>query len=149
MSGVPKWVRPFYLAEMCVQVSTLVARLHLCSSTLGDLVIPLCRTMRYGQRSVTVSCPTLWNCLPQTTRSRLLSFVLASNKFVLQSLRIAIISPPSGGYDCEELRYINVLNYSSIFRRQILQLITFFYCRTESPMECCKVLHSLHYRNRT
>ena len=68
---VYKWLHemaPAYLAEMCTQVSATVERRHLRSSAHGDLVVPRCRTTRYGQRSFLASGPALWNSLPQTVR---------------------------------------------------------------------------------
>jgi len=57
---------PSYLAEVCIQVSVSVSPSHLRSAAHGDLVLPLSRTTRYGQRSFADPGPTLWNTLPLT-----------------------------------------------------------------------------------
>jgi hypothetical protein len=58
-----------YLADACPQVSVTAERRHLRSSAHGaDLVVPRCRTTRYGQRSFVVSGSAQWNSLSQPVR---------------------------------------------------------------------------------
>jgi len=59
---------PTYLSELCTSVSRSTSRSHLRSAARGDLAVPRSRTSTYGQRSFTVSGPTLWNSLPLNVR---------------------------------------------------------------------------------
>ena len=46
----------------------LFSRSHLRSAARGDLAIPRLRMTTYGQRSFSVSGPSLWNSLPLSVR---------------------------------------------------------------------------------
>ena len=49
-------------------VSASASRSHLRSAARGDLAVPRSRTTTYGQRSFSVSGPSLWNSLPLSVR---------------------------------------------------------------------------------
>jgi len=55
---------PVYLRAMSDPVSASASRSHLRSAARGDLAVPRSRTTTYGQRSFSVSGPSLWNSLP-------------------------------------------------------------------------------------
>jgi len=59
---------PVYLTEMNDPVSASTSRSHLRSAARGDLAVPRSRTTTYGQRSFSVSGPSLWNSLPLSVR---------------------------------------------------------------------------------
>ena len=52
---------PSYLAALCVSKSRLVQP-HLRSALTGQLNVP-CTKTAFGDRSFTVNCPAVWNCL--------------------------------------------------------------------------------------
>jgi len=59
---------PVYLTVMSDPVSASASRSHLRSAARGDLAVPRSRTTTYGQRSFSVSGPSLWNSLPLSVR---------------------------------------------------------------------------------
>ena len=59
---------PVYLTVMSDPVSVSASRSHLRSAARGDLAVPRSRTTTYGQRSFSVSGPSLWNSLPLSVR---------------------------------------------------------------------------------
>ena len=59
---------PAYLTEFVIRVSACAGRGHLRSAAKNDLVVPRCRTERFGRRGFSVSGPCLWNQLPIAIR---------------------------------------------------------------------------------
>ena len=59
---------PVYLTVMSDPVSASASRSHLRSAARGDLAVPRSRTTTYGQKSFSVSGPSLWNSLPLSVR---------------------------------------------------------------------------------
>jgi len=59
---------PVYLTVMSNPVSASASRSHLRSATRGDLVVSRSQTTTYGQRSFSVSGPSLWKLLPLFVR---------------------------------------------------------------------------------
>ena len=60
---------PVYLTVMNINpVSASASRSHLRSAARGDLAVPRSRTTTYGQWSLSVSGPSLWNSLPLSVR---------------------------------------------------------------------------------
>ena len=73
-------VAPVYLQELCPLVSATAGRQQLRSACRSDLVIPRCRTVRYGQRGFSVCGPCLWNSLPMDIRSSINTLELFKKK---------------------------------------------------------------------
>ena len=62
-------------------VSMVPGRQHLRSAAGGKLIVPSCNTKTFGPRAFAVSCPSVWNALPDNLRA------LAANNSSLLSFR--------------------------------------------------------------
>ena len=67
---------PVYLTEMNDPASASTSRSHLRSAARGNLAVPRSRTTTYGQRSFSVSGPSLWNSLPLSVRDPSLTLTM-------------------------------------------------------------------------
>src|SRR5260221_5419385 len=72
---------PPYLSCLCLPVSMVPGRQHLRSAAGGKLIVPSCNSKSFGPRAFAVSCPSVWNSLPDDLRA------LAANNSSLLSFR--------------------------------------------------------------
>ena len=62
---------PGYISAFCQRLSDVSLRPGLRSHTQGNLWVPRCRTVTYGDKSFSVAGPTIWNSLPTSVRGSL------------------------------------------------------------------------------
>ena len=67
---------PDYLSELCIPACSVNYRSRLRSAHQGDLIVPLIRLARYGQRAFAYAAPCVWNSLPTDLKDYNLSLAV-------------------------------------------------------------------------